>query len=147
MCYYLEYGYVWEELQPVVSPFITKDAMQFSRREQFYQASHITGPKHNFLALTLTGNTSGTSAPTIESLPPVGTCSHRPLNPQQILHAVVEGVTTANTQFGTQFSVQHAQYLANDTGPESIYAFLALKIIEHVVVQGRFADTTFPFRS
>ncbi len=118
--------------------------MQFSRRDEFYQVSHITGPKHNFLALAIMNNRSANSAPIITSLPSVGQCLHPPLNQQQILRAVMEGVSTANTRFGTQFAVQRVQYLANDTGPEGLYGVLALKLIERLVLEGSFEDTGFP---
>lgn len=111
--------------------------MHFSRRDQFFQASRITGPTHNLLALSF-GEQHDAAAPTIEALPPVGACRHAPLDPQQIFAAVLDGVDMANMQFGVQFGVQRVQYVENDTGPERMYGVLAIKLIEHLVGGGTF---------
>ncbi len=118
--------------------------VHFSRRDQFYQVSHITGPRHTFLALAIDTD-SKLVEPVIESLPPLGHDHHAPLNEQHILMAVMNGLREANTRCGTQFTLQQVQYVTNDTGPEALYSFLTLKLIEHLVAGGTFETTRFPF--
>jgi hypothetical protein len=117
--------------------------MQFSRRDEFYQGSHITGPGHNFLALEL-ANGSVNPAPDIKALPPSGGCHHAPLNEQQILFHVLEGVAKANERYGTDFVVKCLQYVQNDTGPEAVFGFIALKIIERLADGEEFDSTMYP---
>ncbi len=118
--------------------------MHFSRRDHFYQVSHITGPRHNFLALAIR-NDAESIEPVIEALPPLGQGRHAPLNQQHILTAVMDGLREANTWYGTHYTVQHVQYVTNSTGPEALYGVLTLKLIEHLVTGGTFETTRFPF--
>jgi len=110
--------------------------MQFTRVEDYYAVSRITGPKHNLLLLRL--EVGNQNIPECECLPPIGSCTHKPLNETELVAKVVEGVSEANAQFGTQYSATHIRYIQNDTGPEVVYGFLALKIIEHLVMGGQF---------
>lgn len=105
--------------------------MHFSQRDTFYQISRITGPTHNFLALDLAEHNEY-SKPAIEQLPPHGECRHAPLDEQRLLDAVIEGVEQANRRFGTHFIVRAVRYVANDTGPETVYGYLALSIVERL---------------
>jgi hypothetical protein len=110
--------------------------MQFALIEDYYAVSRTTGPSHNLLLLRLAVGNQNT--PECECLPPVGSCIHKPLSETALVSKVVEGVAEANAQFGTQYSATHIRYFQNDTGPEVVYGFLALKIIQHLVTGGEF---------
>lgn len=114
--------------------------MHFSRSDSFYHITRITGPTHNFLALDIAEHNEAVE-PAIEQLPPHGECRHAALDQQRILEAAVEGVEQANKRFGTRFVVRTVRYVANDTGPERVYALLALKIVERIHTGGSFEHT------
>jgi hypothetical protein len=105
--------------------------MQVSKRNDFYQVSWISGPRHNFLAIALSEETD--SETIISPLPPRGECRHAKLDEKLILDNVLEGATAANRAFGTKFKIGAIQYVENDTGPEEIFNFLTQKIIESLV--------------
>ncbi|MBD2100400.1 hypothetical protein [Leptolyngbya sp. FACHB-261] len=112
--------------------------MHFTKRGNFYQASRITGPRHNFLAIALKpGHTRET---VIEALPPVGECRHAALSAEAILSSVTEGVVEANSRFGTDYGVSHIYYVENDTPPEAVYGFMAHEIIKQLNSGGEFVE-------
>jgi len=112
--------------------------MHFSRVGKFFAVSRVTGPRHNLLQLCL--SESAEDKPVLECLPAIGNCTHATLDPDKLLAAVIEGVTTANNEFGTTFSAAHIRYVANDTSPEIVYGFLALSIVRHLVSGGTFVE-------
>jgi hypothetical protein len=112
--------------------------MQFTRIDDYLAASRITGPHHNLLQLRI--STDSQAEPVCECLPPIGECIHEPLNKQELVAMVVEGVKEANQQLGSSYSVTHIRYVANDTKPETVYGLLALKIIKHLEVGGEFIE-------
>ncbi|MEK8034920.1 hypothetical protein AACH06_29240 [Ideonella sp. DXS29W] len=112
--------------------------MQFARVGDFLAASQITGPRHNLLQLRLGSQPQG--VPVCECLPPVGKCQHEPLDKSELIANVLQGVSEANSRHGARHSVLHIRYVENDTKPESVYAFLALKLVEHLEVGGEFTE-------
>ncbi|MBD2122461.1 hypothetical protein [Trichocoleus sp. FACHB-262] len=113
--------------------------MHFTKRGNFYQASRITGPRHNFLAIALTPGHS-TRETVVEALPPVGECRHAALSAAAILSSVAEGVAKANSAFGTGYGVTNIQYVENDTPPEAVYGFMAHEIIKQLNSGGEFVE-------
>jgi hypothetical protein len=112
--------------------------MQFSKRDNFYQVSWISGPRHNLLALALSENQD--SKTTIESLPPIGECQHNKLNEELIIANVLEGIKSVNQKLNTKFQVSKIQYVENDTGPEQIFNYLTQEIVEHLVKGESFVE-------
>ena len=109
--------------------------MQFTRQDDFYRVSRVTGPTHNFLSVALTIGAEVT--PQAEALP--GHChAHRALDPLAILSHAQEGLALANQQFGTDYRLSHAQYCVGDSPPEAVYGVLVFKIIEHLTSGGEF---------
>lgn len=92
-------------------------------------ATRITGPRHNYLAITFDTEKSATD-PVVVELPAQGGCEHRPLDTKKILEAVLEGVTQANADFDTDYVVQYVHVVKNDTGPEDVYRHMAYSIVE-----------------
>lgn len=113
--------------------------MHFTKRGNFYQASRITGPRHNFLAIALTPG-HNTCETVVEALPPVGECRHAALSAEAMLSSVAEGVAEANSRFGTDYGVSHIQYVENDTPPEAVYGLMAHEIIEQLNSGGEFVE-------
>lgn len=113
--------------------------MHFSKRGDFYQSAHISGPRHVFLAVAFA------DAPVehiiVEALPPVGGCTHGPLDPAAILAAVERGLAAANQEFRLTWAIRHIQYVSNDTGPESLYELIVRRIIERRVRVQPFAES------
>jgi hypothetical protein len=58
----------------------------------------------------------------------------------EIVARVLEGVSEANTKFDSAYTVTHIRYVENDTKPEAIYAYLSLKIVEHLWSGGEFRE-------
>lgn len=110
--------------------------MQFTKIDEYLAVSRITGPHHNLLMVRIS---SGEQGPVqCECLPPVGSCTHEPLVESELIRSVIEGVSEANGRFGRNHCVTHVRYVKNDIGPETVYGFLALKIIEHIESGGEF---------
>lgn len=112
--------------------------MHFVRLGEYLAASRITGPRHNLLHLRL--GVGEQHEPICECLPPQGTCTHEPLVEADIVASVLEGASEANRRFGTSHVVTHIRYVQNDTKPEVVYSFLALKILEQLQVGGTFTE-------
>lgn len=112
--------------------------MKFTKRDNFYQVSWISGPRHNLLAISLTENDD--SERFIRMLPPIGECRHNRLDETIILAKVVEGIDKANQMFNLDFRVSSIEYVENDTPPEEIYEYLTLKIVEHLVSDRSFDE-------
>ena len=112
--------------------------MHFIRMGEYLAASRVTGPRHNLLMLRLE---SGVQAkPICECLPPRGGSTHEPLNEAEVVASILEGVAEANKRLSSNQAVTHVRYVANDTKPEAIYRYLALKILEHLHSGGEFAE-------
>jgi hypothetical protein len=112
--------------------------MQFVQIGEFLAASRITGPRHNLLQIKIGSESQG--KPICEVLPPQGACVHEPLNEIDVVASVLEGVAEANKRLGTNYSVTHIKYVKNDTKPETVYGFLAMKIVEHLQGGGEFVQ-------
>jgi len=96
--------------------------MHFVRLGEFLAASRITGPKHNLLQIRL-GSAGG--PPVCERLPAKGGCKHAPLTEDQL---------------GAAYAVSHIRYIENDTPPEVVYGFMAMRIVEHLHNGGEFTQ-------
>jgi hypothetical protein len=112
--------------------------MQFTRIGEFLATSRITGPTHNLLQIKLEEGVQ--EIPICEALPPVGKCTHEALNETELVEAVLNGVEEANKTYRTNYVVTHIKYVKNDTKPEAVYEYLALKIIEHLESGGEFVQ-------
>jgi hypothetical protein len=110
--------------------------MQFLRIGKFLAASRISGPRHNLLLLRLSQVPQG--IPVCECLPPVGQCQHEPLDESELIANVLQGVGKANSRHGSHHSVAYIRYVKNDTKPEVAYAYIALKLVEHLESGGEF---------
>jgi len=111
--------------------------MHFVRLGEFLAASRITGPKHNLLQIRL-GSAGG--PPVCERLPATGGCKHAPLTEDQVIKHVLDGVAEANQQLGAAYAVSHIRYIENDTPPEVVYGFMAMRIVEHLHNGGEFTQ-------
>lgn len=114
--------------------------MQFIRIDNFWAASSITGPSHNLLQLRF--GSGDQSMPICECLPAIGDCEHSPLDESELIAQILEGVLQANQKLGCNHTVTHIRYIANDTKPETIYGYLALKIVEHIENGGEFLSAS-----
>jgi len=104
--------------------------VRFQHDGAMHSAVRITGPHHNYLALTFCSSESDPAPPQVIELPEQGGCVHPPLNPMKVLDAVLAGVEEANRLHGLSFTVQSVQFVKNDTGPEDVYRFMAQAIVE-----------------
>ncbi len=112
--------------------------MQFSRRGAYFQASRVTGPRHNFLSVELSFNADD-KQPQTEALP--GSCGgHGELNPAEIVRSVLEGLDLANQKYMANYSVCRIQYQASDSLPEIVYGFVMFKIVERLANGGEFVE-------
>jgi hypothetical protein len=103
--------------------------MQFHHYMNLHVASRITGPRHNYLAITF-ATEEHSEEPTIIGLPPQGGCEHRPLDAAKVLENTPLGVADGNASVGTHYRVRNVQYVTNDTGPEGVYREMARRIVE-----------------
>ena len=106
--------------------------MRFLHYGEMHSVTRITGPQHNYLAVTFA--TEGQSPePQVVELPPQGGCEHRPLDRAKILASVLAGVAEGNREYGSDFVVASIQFVANDTGPEKVYQYMAKLLVEETL--------------
>ena len=104
--------------------------MQFGRADSFLFVSRISGPKHNLLQVKLSPGPS--TGLVCEELPPLGKGAYARLGREVISAAVLEGIAMANAAYGTSLCPIHIRYVADDSGPESVYGVLAEALIAEV---------------
>ncbi|WP_440860064.1 hypothetical protein [Sphingopyxis sp. 22461] len=93
-----------------------------------YTATHITGPTHNLLRLRLCVEPRDIF--TVRVLPPVGEYRHHDgLTADDVIPSIRSGVARANAEQGTNFSVEHAEIIEDDSRYPAAYEILAIKII------------------
>ncbi len=92
-------------------------------------ATSITGPHHNYLAITFNDDKSE-APPEIIEIAPVGGCEHRPLDPAKVLEETLGGISEGNLKFGTDYVVKCVRFVKNDTGPEERYRYMAYCIVK-----------------
>lgn len=103
--------------------------MKVTKDGNVFKVARITGPKHNFLGLTL--SRAEVLSLTVERLQvDDGGVYAGTLDEQQLVEAVQQGVTEANQKFGTHFYITKLQYVMTDTPDSSVYSLLAQKIVE-----------------
>ena len=110
--------------------------MHFSRDNEWYQISRITGPTHNKLGLKF-GEAEG-SQPTIEALSVDD--GEATIIVDVVQQQVLQGVAEANAEFGTDYHVAAIRYVVNDTPSSSVYRILARYLIRHLTQQGAFTN-------
>lgn len=93
-----------------------------------HKVSRITGPTHNFLSLRLEVG-KGQGEIQIEKVKLSGEAS---LDEVRVVDEVLAGVEEANQCYGTSFVIVALQFVENDSGPETVYKFLALSIVERL---------------
>lgn len=103
--------------------------MRVSQEGDLYRGSHITGPTHNYLGLRL--NRQGEASFAVTVLPPIGESQrHAGLSADEVHQWISEGVTRANDELGTNYAVDYAEVVENDSRQPEIYAELARRIIK-----------------
>jgi hypothetical protein len=111
-------------------------AMHISERDGFFAAQHITGPTHNLLRLKLRRGPRREFAVTV--LPPVGECRHHEgLTAAEVIPAIQAGVESANAELRTDFAVEAAEIVENDSRQAGIYEYLTRRIIEKAAEKER----------
>ncbi|MCW3835457.1 hypothetical protein ACFQ1E_07040 [Sphingomonas canadensis] len=110
--------------------------MIISERDGVYSAQHITGPTHNLLRMRLRNGADADFPVTV--LPPVGDCRHHDgLKAEEVIPAIRAGVMKANTKLGTDFAVEHAEIVENDSRQPAVYELLARRIVETAVAKSQ----------
>jgi len=113
--------------------------MHFVRLGAYLGVVRITGPSHNLLQIRVGLGTQ--AKPECERLPAQAAQLKESLDEPEIVANVLEGVAAANKKFGCKHEVTHIRYVEGDTKPESVYAFLATKIIERLESGGEFIES------
>ena len=107
--------------------------MQIYRDGSTYTAVRITGPRHNFLRVTLKrGPVTHTNVyrDRISEVQYSGT-----LTDDDVLNAVLEGIQEANLKYRTHFGVIEIEFLECDSPCSSTYRHMAFTIVEFATQQ------------
>lgn len=103
--------------------------MHITERDGTFTAQHVTGPTHNMLRLTVGRGNPQEFAVTV--LPPTGECCHHEgLTAEEIILAIQSGLADANAALRTDYVIEAAQIVENDSRQPGIYEYLTRKIIE-----------------
>ncbi|HWA82226.1 MAG TPA: hypothetical protein VG820_02240 [Fimbriimonadaceae bacterium] len=105
------------------------------RYGSFWLVARITGPTHNSLLIDLREDEPADSM-IVAAEPTDGEVKQGSLDPTKIKQSLLEGIQRSNEEFGTRFWAKEARYFEGDTPGESVYAFLAERVIRHIV-EGR----------
>jgi hypothetical protein len=106
--------------------------MQYTKAGVFYRVSRITGPTHNLLGLSFSGEEPKKVVAQKLSEPESGSS----FDEEQLKRAVALGVNQENFSLGTHYHVEGIQYIPTDTQDLEIYSFLARSLIEEFVHTG-----------
>ena len=103
--------------------------MHISEKDGTFTAQHVTGPTHNSLRLKI-----GRGAPqdfVVSVLPPIGDCRHpEGLTVAEIAGAIQSELASANADLKSDYVVEAAAIVENDTRQRGIYEYLTRKIVE-----------------
>ncbi len=114
--------------------------MQFSRDGDWYQVVRITGPAHNLLGLRF--GEPGGPQPAIERL---SVSNGAPIiEADDVQGQVLEGVSEANAQLGTDYQVAAIRFITTDTPSSSTYRSLAKSLVEQLAQEGTLAGAKGP---
>lgn len=102
--------------------------MQFQHDMARHTVTRVTGPHHNYLAITF-ASPGESPQPRVVELPPQGGCEHPPLHGDAVLSSVLLGVEEGNRESGAEFTVATVEFVANDTGPVDVYRFMAKSLV------------------
>ena len=104
--------------------------MQFRVDGQIFKATHISGPTHNYLGLSLAEN-GDTGSLVVE---PLTLNSQEPvrLDVADIQDWVSKGVASANRDLATQYRLKRIEFVVSDSPRAEIYELLARRIIERI---------------
>lgn len=103
--------------------------MRIIERNGTFTAQHITGPTHNMLRLTVSRGNLREFEVTV--LPPIGECCHHEgLTAEEVLPAIQSGLAEANAALSTDYVIEAAKIVENDSRQPGIYEYLTRKIIE-----------------
>ena len=103
---------------------------QYTRSGDYYRVSFVTGPSHVLLGLLLgVGNKANID---MVSLGVAGKCNHGSHDLENMKQSVIEGVSKANNEFGTNFTIKEIQYVKNDTPNYTLYVHCAYLIIKGI---------------
>ena len=106
--------------------FTTKDGRHF--------VSYITGPAHILLGIKFTDQTV---EPSLVRQPPIGSCSHEPLDELKIREAVQE-VLAAFRADGAKIYAEEILYVENDTPRYDLYRLSTYLVTARYLEGGEF---------
>ena len=112
--------------------------MQYIRREKLLTVVRITGPSHNLLGLELINEPQADVK--IEGLEDkeMQTLNATIFDADIIKREVIAGISEANTEYNTSYSVSHIQYVKSDSPPVTTYKFLAYSIVKRLASSENF---------
>mgnify|MGYP006913919409 CR=1 FL=1 len=112
---------------------ITGDKMSIKVDGNKFKKAHVTGPRHNFLSLSLTQDQLNFNF----SLKDLNVdLKNINLSEEQIRWQILHGLDLINNKLGTNYRVTSAEFLSNDTNSDDIYAKLTFDIINEVHDRG-----------
>ncbi len=111
--------------------------MQFSRDGDWYQVIRITGPSHNLLGLKF--GEPDSPQPVVERLSVSNEASV--IEADDVKRQVLEGLSEANAQLGTEYQVAAIRFVTTDTPSSNIYSSLARILVEQLAQEATFTPT------
>jgi hypothetical protein len=95
---------------------------KFGRLGDLHTIAYITGPRHLWLGLKF--SPAPVTEPVVVMRPPIGTCNHGPIDPAELVSAVVAAAAEHCMH------VSHIEYVENDSPAYSLYAHCARHLVE-----------------
>lgn len=100
----------------------------YTKSEDSYRVSYITGPQHVLLGLRF--DETVCNKVELVSLGISGACNHGELDTRKIRTRVMEGISKANTEFKTNYILGRIEYVENDSPNYSLYGHCAYLIVK-----------------
>lgn len=116
--------------------------MVYNKSRNFYLVTHITGPTHNLLIVRLV-KSDVEITPQVKVLPRAGGCRCGLPDADAVLQNTARGVVEANALLGTNYQVAEVRFVENDSRNETVYAYMAQKLIERIEAGEEFTASTY----
>lgn len=104
--------------------------MRFSKRDDIYQITRMTGNEDNFLGISFAENIE--QNPEVIELQ-ITNPKKKKIKPSkdEVLKQVLAGLESINKSLGTNYKLSHIYYVASSDGPNSMYYSLVRMLIIH----------------
>jgi len=111
--------------------------MRFSKTENMYRVSRITGSQDNILGIVFSEN----KKETIDLIEwEIKEGANIKATSEQVLEQVLSGLKKANEELGKNYQLSEIHFLPSDSASNSVYEFLIQELVKHYDTGSEFLE-------